>query len=902
MAGKSRDVTTKFRVDLSEFKSGIQQANKDIKLANAEFKAASAGMDDWSKSSEGLNAKIKQLNTILESEKSKLANLEAQQSATIEAEKKASKAKAELKKQIEIHEEALANVIERYGEYSEETEDAKKHIEKLKAEYKSASTAQKAHAKAIQDGIISIKNQEAAVKKTEKEMNDFEGSLDKVEKAEKKAAKSGKSVEESLKDIEKSAEKTEGSLSKLSKGLGGMAKAGIAGIGAAAAGLAAGFLASGEASQEFVEDMGKLDVAFTTSGHSAETGKKAYEDFVGLLGETDRSVEAVNHLAKLTKSEEELAQWTDIAAGVYATFGDSLPIEGLTEAANETAKLGKLTGPLTDALNWAGINEEKFQAQLDACSTEQERAALITKTLNGLYKEAGDKYQELNADLIASRKASSDFSEAMAEIGQVAMPINTMIKQFGADLLNALVPGLKEAAQGLKEMFAGTEGGSEKLQKGVQSIVDGLLNKITSVLPTIAQLGVQLITSLVQGILNSSEQILGAIYEISFYILDSIATLLPQIVTAVMELIPQLLDTIFAIGEQIVLILPSLITQIVQALADGIPQLIDGALRFFMAIVEVIPTIIDELARELPKIIDIILEAVVKAIPQLLKAAVKLLTAIVDAIPKILPPLIEALPKIIDSIINVLIENIPAILDGAIELLMAIIRAVPVIIKALVPQIPKIVTSIVNTLIKNIPVLLDGAIQLLMAIIKAIPTIVVEIAKAAPDIINGLLGALKQTITEINWGELGLNIVEGIVNGMINIGNTIWNGVKKVGKKIKDGFKDFFGIKSPSRVMADEVGKFLTQGMGVGALDEIDNVKKDLNRGLSKMVTQLNIPTIDIVGNASGGGFASNSKQGSTQTINFYQTNNSPKSLSRLEIYRQTNNALNRVKGGLINV
>ena len=120
-----------------------------------------------------------------------------------------------------------------------------------------------------------------------------------------------------------------------------------------------------------------------TSGKTADSARQSYSDFYAILGESDRSVEAVNHLAKLCNTEEELAQWSTICAGVSATFGDSLPIEGLTEAANETAKVGQVTGPLADALNWAGISEDKFNRQLALCNSEQERAALITSTLAG---------------------------------------------------------------------------------------------------------------------------------------------------------------------------------------------------------------------------------------------------------------------------------------------------------------------------------------------------------------------------------------------------------------------------------------------------------------------------------------------------------------------------------------
>lgn len=109
--------------------------------------------------------------------------------------------------------------------------------------------------------------------------------------------------------------------------------------------------------------MGKLETAFTTSGHSATTAKDTYNTLNSVLGDSDVAVEAANHLAKLTDNQKDLNTWTDICTGVFATFGDSLPIEGLTEAANETAKTGQLTGVLADALNWAGVNEDEFQAK-----------------------------------------------------------------------------------------------------------------------------------------------------------------------------------------------------------------------------------------------------------------------------------------------------------------------------------------------------------------------------------------------------------------------------------------------------------------------------------------------------------------------------------------------------------
>lgn len=142
--------------------------------------------------------------------------------------------------------------------------------------------------------------------------------------------------EEANDSISKTDSKAEGLAGKFVKGATTAAKWG-AGIATAAAGMA---VAVGGAmvkvandTREYRNEMGKLETAFEASDHSATTAKKNYQELQSILGETDQSVEAANHLAKLCTTEEELSKWTDICTGVYATFGASLPIEGLTEAA-----------------------------------------------------------------------------------------------------------------------------------------------------------------------------------------------------------------------------------------------------------------------------------------------------------------------------------------------------------------------------------------------------------------------------------------------------------------------------------------------------------------------------------------------------------------------------------------
>lgn len=260
-------------------------------------------------------------------------------------------------------------------------------------------------------------------------------------------AQANQAIDETANRAEDAEQKT----SSAFQGIGGIAaKIGTAVLTAGAA-LGGAWIAAIEGSREYRAEMAKLDTAFVTNGHSSEAAKQTYSDLNAVLGDGEQAVEASQHLAKLTDNEKELQTWTDICTGVYATFGASLPIEGLTEAANETAKTGILTGGLTDALNWAGISEEEFQKKLDACTTEQQRQDLIMNTLNGTYSKASEQYQKTNKDVMEARKAQERLTDAFAELGRIGEPILTAIKNKVADMAAAAVPKLEAFIQKVKD-------------------------------------------------------------------------------------------------------------------------------------------------------------------------------------------------------------------------------------------------------------------------------------------------------------------------------------------------------------------------------------------------------------------------------------------------------------------
>ena len=212
---------------------------------------------------------------------------------------------------------------------------------------------------------------------------------------------------------------------KMALGLAGVVTAAVAGV---------------EATREFRQDYGKLETTFQTTNQAAGAAEETFTTLFGILGEDDTAIETANHLAMMTNNEKDLAQWTDVLTGVYATFGDSLPLEGLAEAANETARVGQVTGPLADALNWAGVSEDEFNKKLLECTSTQEREKLIRETLNGLYGEASETYKQVNGDVIANNEAQANLNMKLADATAKLEPLITQGKIFLAEVLVKLQP------------------------------------------------------------------------------------------------------------------------------------------------------------------------------------------------------------------------------------------------------------------------------------------------------------------------------------------------------------------------------------------------------------------------------------------------------------------------------
>lgn len=270
--------------------------------------------------------------------------------------------------------------------------------------------------------------------------------------AAKAAKKSGKNIDDSMMQATR---KVVAFKNKSLTALGDFAKKSVKAAGAAVAGLTAAFVALDGATEEYRVAQGKLNAGFQAAGLSADTARKSYRNFYAILGDTDTATEASQLLANMAKNEEEVTKWTRIAAGVHGTFGDSLPIEGLVESANETARTGQITGVFADAINWATKEGEKFGVALKAdteankkwneavksaasaedffnlalqnCSDESARQKLIVDTLSKTYDKAADSYYANNQQVINARRNHATLDEMLAKVGDTSAKVKNQL-------------------------------------------------------------------------------------------------------------------------------------------------------------------------------------------------------------------------------------------------------------------------------------------------------------------------------------------------------------------------------------------------------------------------------------------------------------------------------------------
>ena len=507
------------------------------------------------------------------------------------------------------------NQLDRLAETTRETGNAYEKLEyALKDQKDALRKAQKEYAAYVlagEESSIQAQELETYISRLSHAISGNESAMRDAEKAAQKLAgglndtgNEANNADDGIDRVGKAAKDSKSGFSVMKGAISNLISSGIQNLISAAGNAITSIYGLADSTQEYREDMGKLETAWESAGQSTELAAETYKNFYSVLGEEDRSVEAVNHLAKFVDTEEDIAKWTDIATGVWGTFGDSLPIEGLTEAANETAKVGDVTGVLADALNWAGVNEDDFQKSLDACATEQERSALITDTLSGLYDDAADSYRENNESIIEARKANSDYTDTLADMGEMIEPVTTAVKggmtdllEVGVDLMNKVdFAGFAEKASSGFSALAGFIG--PVAEQALPALFDGIGTVTEAFSPLVPLVGdfasgvLPVLSSAVGDIFDALTPVIPIVVDLVSNLLPLISSLIEALAPVITTVVSALTPVLSAIGQLVSGLIPPLIklvntlSPVIQFLANVISGALSGAMTSILPLVD----------------------------------------------------------------------------------------------------------------------------------------------------------------------------------------------------------------------------------------------------------------------------------------------------------------------------
>lgn len=450
-----------------------------------------------------------------------------------------------------------------------------------------------------------------------------------------------------------------------------------------------------------------------------------------------------------------------------------------------------------------------------------------------------------------------------------------IIGEMLADGLNAFAdfaPKLLDMARNLIIAFIdGIRVNKSSLVEATTEIILSLLNSVFEIIPMFLELGIEIIQELGRGIVKSLPSLIDAAKESISWIIIMITENLPILMDLGVQIIMMLIEGITSFIPELITLGMGLLVYLTEAILDNIPVIIDAAVSIIDGLIEGLAIMLPEILEMGLTIILMLIEGIIGNIDQLIQTTILLVETIVEFILDNLDMIIDASLEIVMAIVEGLLDNIDLIIEATIELVLALIEAIIKMLPQLVEAGIQIVFGLINGLLNNLPALIGAAITLVSnligAIIRFIPQIIVlgiqlvgELAggllKAVPTVLNAgrniILSVIKAMGAALSGAAtIGKNLVQGLWNGINNAKDWVLGKIKDFGSSIMKGIKNIFGIKSPSTLMRDEIGKNIALGIGVGFEIEADGLKKDVDKEMLDLAKSMKA-TVDMESSSVG--------------------------------------------------
>jgi len=527
---------------------------------------------------------------------------------------------------------------------------------------------------------------------------------------------------------------------------------------------------------------------------------------------------AIGGLAK--KSVEGFAEWQQLVGGVDTLFKKSSDtVQAYAANAYKTAGLSanqymetvtSFSASLLQGLK--GDTEKSAQyahmAVTDMADNANKMGTDIARIQDAYQGFAKDNYTMLDNLKLGYGGTAGEMARLINDTGVMGKGFKATAENVKDIPFDKLIEGVHKVQENMgitgttaKEASETISGSFYSMKSAWSNLVAGFGNEDLD------------LSQLINNFTGSFETFLKNLTPALSKAIGGIAQALPQIITQLLPLIPPIMGQL-------------------------LPAIIQGVIILLQGLVQSAPQWIGQ---------------IVAMVPVLVQGFMQLFMALLQAAPQIIAVITPMIPQIVDSLVTTLTEPtmLQALIMGAIQLFLAIIEALPTVINALADALPRVVDAIVTTLTQ--PAMLqklgESAVKLLFALIHGIGSTLGHIGSAAWKVIN----KIGEVLSPSTLWSVGENFIKGLWNGINNVTGWILNKIKGFGKSVLDGIKSFFGIHSPSTVMA-KMGGFLGQGFANGITDSIGGVLSavdTMNGAISDRMTTSLSPDFSVSGNGS---------------------------------------------------
>lgn len=537
-----------------------------------------------------------------------------------------------------------------------------------------------------------------------------------------------------------------------------------------------------------------VGAAATAIGGLVTASVNAYAEYEQLVGGVDTLFK--NSSQKLQSYADEAYKTAGMSANEYMSTVTSFSASLLQSLGGDTEKAADYANQavidMSDNANKMGTSMELIQNAYQGFAKQNYTMLDNLKLGYGGTKEEMERLLEDASKISGIKYDISSFADVTQAIHvmQESMGIAGTTSKEASETIEGSINSVKGAWENLLVGITNPDADWDKL---IQNLVDTVTAAGENILPAVG----------------------SALVGVSALIRDLFPMIAQEIPTLISEILPQLVDTGISVVN-------SLITGIQQ----NLPALMEGAIQIVTSIGNAIITMLPQILTIAMQLIQTLINGIIIMLPQIIQMGMQLITQLILGIAQMLPQLIPQAVNAIITIVNGLLDNIDMLVDAAIQLILGLadglINALPILIE----KAPEIIMKLVTALIKNAPKILEAGVQLIVKLVEGVGSVLGKLGQMAGTIIQTIWDGLKSLPSKML--EVGKNLIQGIWNGISNAVGWLWDKISGFCSGIVDKIKGFFGIHSPSKVFADEVGKFLALGLGEGFDDNLGKVYRQM--------------------------------------------------------------------------